>query len=72
MILSNVSHHRKNIIFYEKKFKTRKIMLLIMFFVTELSLTIASYQLIKNDCILIDLGLFFQEKYCLQLYSFKF
>ena len=54
--------------FFMKKIQNlRKIILLMMFFVVEFFLTIASYQFLKNDWILINHGLFSQEKYSLRL-----
>ena len=48
---------KKNIIFYEKIKKLGKIIILIMFFVIEPFLTVASYQFFKNVSIWINHGL---------------
>ena len=65
MILPAVPYERKNIIFHEKIESLRKAILLIMFFVIEFYLIIASYQFLKNDCIFMNYGLLFRAKYSL-------
>ena len=47
-------------------------MLLTNFIFTRIFFLIASYQILKNDVILINHGLFFQKKDSLQLNCFQF
>ena len=50
-----------------KKIETRKLILLIISFEIEFSLTIASNQFFRNNWIFINHGLFFRGNYTLQL-----
>ena len=67
MILSILFHEGKNIIFINKNWNFRKIILSIMFFVT-----VFSYKIFENDWIVINYKFFFWGKYSLQLHYFHF
>ena len=55
----------KILFFMKKNVKLRKIIILIMLFVSERFLTVPSYQFFKNVSILINHGLFFRGRYSL-------
>ena len=55
-----------------KNFKHKKIMHLTNFIFIQTFFLIAPFQIFKNDVILINHGLFFQEKDSLQLERFQF
>ena len=63
---------RETIIFHEKNLKCRKIMHLTDFIFTRNFFLIISYQILKNDVVLINHGSFFQEKDSLQHNRFQF
>ena len=58
--------------FHEKNLKYRKIILLINFIFAPTFFLIASYQILKNDAILISYKLLFQEKDSLEHNHFQF
>ena len=66
------SFERKEINLQEEKLNHKKIMHLTNFIFTQTFFLIASYQILKNDVILINRELFFQEKDSLQLNGFQF
>ena len=70
MILSIVSHDRKNNIFNENNLKLTKNNTFDHVFCKRIFFTIAPYQFLKSDWIFINHGLFFQGKYSLQFYCF--
>ena len=63
---------REKIIFHEKNLKHRKIMLSINCIFAQTYFLIALSQIFKNNAILINHGLFFQEKDSLQPGRFQF
>ena len=65
-------HLKKEIIFQETNLKHKKIMHLTNFIFTRTFFLIASYQILKNDVILINHESFFQEKDFPQLNRFQF
>ena len=62
----------KRLIAMKKKLQYRKIILLINFILAPTLFLIASYQILKNDAILINYKSLFQEKDSLQLNHFQF
>ena len=56
----------------EKNLKHKKIIHSTIFIFTQTFLLIASYQILENDVILINYGLFFQEKDSLQINRCQF
>ena len=63
---------RERINFHEKNLKYRKIILLINFIFDPTFFLITSYQILKNNPILINYESLFQEKDSLQLIYFQF
>ena len=67
-----MDHLEEKSFFQNKKLKHKKIMHLTNFIFTQTFFLIASYQISKNDVILMNHGSFFQEKDSLQLKPFQF
>ena len=63
---------KEKINFVEKKFKYRKIILLINFIYAPTIFLIASYENLKNYAVLLNYESLFQEKDPLQLIHFQF
>ena len=72
MLLLKGYFEREKIIFHEKNFKQKKIILLMNFIFAPTFFLIASYQILKMYVILINHESFLQKKCSLQLHRFQF
>ena len=71
IILEGLIWKRKDY-FTGNNLKYKKIILLINFIIALTFFLTVSYQILKNDAILLNHGSFFQEKYSLQLNRLQF